>query len=290
MISIAEGTRPDVKQLPRCVSPPMVSLLERSWAPKHDARPKMLEWLEVLDAGMRALERDCELCFDSYKLVGGALCDSTQHFQCFGCIGDNISSTVAAGQPVRSDGAIPCRGCGGLYPFASFRRALDDAVFSAWNGALMQTRERELATLFQTEVQRQMTLAEAERYAQWFRSSILTISCPRCHVAFLYEDGCMAMTCRACRCGFCSYCFKDCGEDAHTHTAGCEYNTANRNVFPPGEHNATPQSRQIYFEGVQRVRKTRLLKEKLQALPAPLMREILVLLADDLKQNGMAID
>jgi hypothetical protein len=70
------------------------------------------------------------------------------------------------------------------------------------------------------------------------------------------------MTCRACRCGFCTYCSADCGEDAHTHVAGCQFNTANRNVFPPGAHNPTPQAQQQYFEGVQRVCKTRQITEE----------------------------
>jgi hypothetical protein len=39
----------------------------------------------------------------------------------------------------------------------------------------MQSRERELAAQFQTELQRQMTQAEAQRHAQYVRNEILTI-------------------------------------------------------------------------------------------------------------------
>jgi hypothetical protein len=292
MFSIAGGERPPVAQLPQCVTPALVALLERSWAQQPQARPKMPEWLDVLDGGVRALERECEVCMDMHKLSSGALCDSTEHFQCFACVSDRLNEAVAAGQEVRSDGALSCGGCGGLYPFGAFRKVLDDATFSAWNRSLMQSRERELAAQFQAELQRQMTQAEAQRHAQYVRNEILTISCPRCHVAFLYEGGCLAMNCKAgaCPCGFCAYCFADCGRDAHTHVAGCAFNTANRNVFPPGEHNATPQAQQLYFEGVQRVRKTRVLKGHLLTLPAALQRELLVLIADDLRHNGIIID
>ena len=40
-------------------------------------------------------------------------------------------------------------------------------------------------------------------------SQILTLKCPRCNRAFLDYNGCAALTCDACGCGFCAKCLKD---------------------------------------------------------------------------------
>ena len=39
--------------------------------------------------------------------------------------------------------------------------------------------------------------------------NILTNRCPRCKTAFLDFDGCFAVTCAACGCGFCAWCLAD---------------------------------------------------------------------------------
>ncbi len=63
---------------------------------------------------------------------------------------------------------------------------------------------------------------EAEEL-RWHRAQIdediLTLTCPRegCHKAFLDFDGCYALTCPGCGCGFCAACLVDCGDDAHDH-------------------------------------------------------------------------
>ncbi len=53
---------------------------------------------------------------------------------------------------------------------------------------------------------------------------------------FLDFDGCFALTCGRCGCGFCAYCLADCGQDAHSHVAGCSRNlAAGRQVFGTAE-------------------------------------------------------
>ena len=51
----------------------------------------------------------------------------------------------------------------------------------------------------------------------------LTMHCPRCKVAFVDFEGCMALKCGvpSCGCGFCAWCLADCGDDAHKHVAEC---------------------------------------------------------------------
>ena len=35
--------------------------------------------------------------------------------------------------------------------------------------------------------------------------------------------GCFALKCGRCNCGFCAWCLKDCGQDAHEHVANCKH-------------------------------------------------------------------
>merc|ERR1711933_582142 len=46
---------------------------------------------------------------------------------------------------------------------------------------------------------------------------ILLLSCPRCKQAFLDFNGCWALVCSRCGCGFCGWCLTDCDGDAHHH-------------------------------------------------------------------------
>ena len=110
---------------------------------------------------------------------------------------------------------------------------------------------------------------------------ILTLKCPRqhCRRAFLDFDGCFALTCGACTCAFCAYCLEDCGRDAHSHVAKCQYNIA------PGKSvHATFQ----VFERAQRERRTRLLKQHLaQHVEAGLRGALIEALARDLADLGI---
>ena len=61
----------------------------------------------------------------------------------------------------------------------------------------------------------------------------LTLRCPRCSAAFAEFDGCFALHCsnNTCRCGFCAWCLKDCGTDAHPHVRHCVENASQRGDY-----------------------------------------------------------
>ena len=61
----------------------------------------------------------------------------------------------------------------------------------------------------------------AQRHRHCICNTLLTLRCPRCRVAIFDFDGCFAVVCESCRCGFCAWCFKDCGLDAHDHVLTC---------------------------------------------------------------------
>jgi hypothetical protein len=52
---------------------------------------------------------------------------------------------------------------------------------------------------------------------------ILTLKCPSCKKAFLDFEGCFALKCSNCPCGFCGWCLADCGSDAHSHVRKCPH-------------------------------------------------------------------
>ena len=59
--------------------------------------------------------------------------------------------------------------------------------------------------------------------------NILTLRCPRkgCRQAVLDFDGCFAIVCSNCQCGFCGWCLMDCGGDALAHVLLCPQSPAN---------------------------------------------------------------
>ena len=108
------------------------------------------------------------------------------------------------------------------------------------------------------------------------------LKCPRdvCKTAFIDFDGCFALTCSRCRCGFCAYCLQDCSTDAHQHVANCAHNTAkSSNLHAPIDA----------FHRAQKGRVTRLLREYITGRVDRDVRQELVLSLDrDLKDLGIS--
>ena len=87
--------------------------------------------------------------------------------------------------------------------------------------------KRDERTRHEAETHRRAKLSELERKTETackhIQEVILTLKCPRpdCRQAFADFDGCFALTCSRCRCAFCAWCLKDCGQDAHACAAAC---------------------------------------------------------------------
>ena len=62
---------------------------------------------------------------------------------------------------------------------------------------------------------------KADEIIQEIKDSLLQNRCPRCGIPFHDFEGCFALKCDSCNCGFCGYCMKDCGSDAHRHVRTC---------------------------------------------------------------------
>jgi hypothetical protein len=131
-----------------------------------------------------------------------------------------------------------------------------------------------------------MAMAVDEREATILRQhivdEILTLRCPRktCRQAFVDFDGCFALTCgnKQCNAGFCAWCLKDCGGDAHSHVANCPDNP----------------TRQVYdnfqaFEAHHRGRKASLVRVELNKKDRKVREMTLEMLEKDLKDLNIRL-
>ena len=219
----------------------------------------------------------CHVCMDDLTILDGPLCRSVDgHFLCNGCFDRHIKEEAA--KP-GFDGNIfcPCRpatagGCMSA-PYADYviaRYATQDGfdAVSRSRAALQEKQNNEImqrefdARLEQERAKFQQLLAAQEAGELKLREAkthivqkILTLSCPRCGQAFIDFNGCFALVCsrQGCSCGFCAYCLKDCGSDAHAHVATCTSN-GGRDVF------ATAGD----FDHVQHTRRERMVHEYLR--------------------------
>jgi IBR domain, a half RING-finger domain/Zinc finger C-x8-C-x5-C-x3-H type (and similar)/RNA recognition motif. (a.k.a. RRM, RBD, or RNP domain) len=109
---------------------------------------------------------------------------------------------------------------------------------------------------------------------------VLTLRCPRCKQAFLDFDGCFALSCNSCPCGFCGWCLSDCGSDAHAHVKSCPSK-------PKGAINETYFGTKEQFEEAQRQRRQRDLKNFLRSLNATEREQTLKALSQDLEDLNL---
>jgi hypothetical protein len=175
-------------------------------------------------------------------------------------------------------------------------RALGDEDFALYRQAVIDASTARVYQEEEARLQNAMAALRAEltagggggggeaadrvrRHRLHIAEHVLCLHCPRCGQAFVGFDGCFALACGRCRCGFCAYCLADCGGDAHAHLAACEHNTA------PG--------RDAYgdaagFRRAQNARRARALREYLRERVDPGDRAaVRAAVAQDLADLGM---
>jgi hypothetical protein len=188
------------------------------------------------------VQETCSICLDRYKREEGYMC-CNKHFMCWDCFGGYISSAAAPDaikRSVDSDGNLKCMNpdCDELCSLAKvaacgapamdvFKQLHELQTKVAIDKNVADAVEKERNRM-NAEFQRIQAIEDAaERKAHLIRldviDRILTLRCPRCRQAFLDFVGCFALTCSSntCHCGFCAWCLKDCGDDAHAHVYNC---------------------------------------------------------------------
>lgn len=113
--------------------------------------------------------------------------------------------------------------------------------------------KRELEQLMQMDEQQRRVHSKAKEVC-----ALLNDACPRCKQAFVDFNGCCALYCSRCPCGFCAWCLEDCGTDAHAHVANCRHNLS------PGRAVYAPNHPVVWREGRTRLKReavTRFLRD-----------------------------
>jgi hypothetical protein len=146
-----------------------------------------------------------------------------------------ISSIKNASNPRRAGAgaAVKLKAVAGLKPAASSAFSTtdsDDVEGSANDGRVVYCAgcRSSICTACEIEEHEGLTCAEyrvenapPDLLRNKILEDILTLKCPRCKKAFYDFEGCFAIKCSNCPCGFCGWCLKDCGTDAHQHVSNC---------------------------------------------------------------------
>lgn len=213
----------------------------------------VLYWTPGIALGLGIVEvkiaEHCDLCLEYCKREDGYTCGKG-HFICWECLkryGESAASDDAMPQSVDRDGNLKCLSCDDLYTISKLAQIAPPEVTDILTTVRTKvvTRINVSAALeaerikLKNEFERIQAIEDAdERNANILRcnivDNILTLRCPRtnCRQAFVDFDGCFALTCsnNNCQAGFCAWCLKDCGDDAHSHVRNCKDNKNNKSV------------------------------------------------------------
>jgi hypothetical protein len=241
-------------------------------------------------------KKRCSICFDEVSSEHGLECvaaSDSQHFICSECFQEYVNAK--AGEELRlvrarnAQISCPVPGCcSEPWTDVVVARHVPDSVFTQYLQRAAQIREeslnRELEKKFEqkleAEIKRRDALTEEKRWLEDARSHvidrILTLACPRCGQAFLDFEGCFALTCSRCQCGFCAYCLADCGGDAHDHVRRCPEN-------PTKDFFGSIQS----FEDAQRKRRRQMLTDYLRPVNPERRAKLMQSLQKELNDLGL---
>jgi hypothetical protein len=112
--------------------------------------------------------------------------------------------------------------------------------------------------------------------------SVLNLSCPRCKQVFLDFNGCFALTCSRCSCGFCAWCLQDCGNDSHQHVRQCP-----QNLTPDKGYSGNID----VWRSSNNKRIQRMILNKILQVSSPQVKEVILkLISSDLVDLGIQLE
>ena len=214
--------------------------------------------------------KDCVICYEEVDVKDGISCSKSTHFYCKGCFSQFVKHQSGIEKRGDFENQQFCKvicdvcrhegcstvGCSGdnqgiycvhkIYPFSNQQVAVystEDSYLSFLQ-ALDQIKEGKILKDSEERFQKQLESIQAqilaaknerERNAVIHRLHInknilCPEACPRCRKAFTFVGGCFAIECSSCKCGFCGWCMKDCGDDAHKHVLSCPENKLHRGI------------------------------------------------------------
>jgi hypothetical protein len=114
---------------------------------------------------------------------------------------------------------------------------------------------------------------------------ILTLRCPRCEAAFVDFADCFAVECGSCDCNFCGWCFKDCGDNAHSHVADCPEKPTDAGTFYANP--VATVSEQMFAAQNNRRRERQLRAFFEEEVDADILEKVLIAVTVDLGDIGL---
>uniref|UniRef100_A0A0G4HPK4 RING-type domain-containing protein n=1 Tax=Chromera velia CCMP2878 TaxID=1169474 RepID=A0A0G4HPK4_9ALVE len=201
-------------------------------------RPSAAEALQCrLFCRETAQTAQCIVCYEVVLCSRVVSCTApSPHFLCAPCLNGHVEALTrvdAEYSDVRArfkagDCKVTCVhvGCPSE-PFSApaLSRHLSRETHALWEGARAEASEervrREMEEEFTERLRKALEEGGAQVKVREITEDVLTLKCPRCRAAFVDFAGCAALTCGSCNCGFCGYCLKDCGRDAHNHVPRC---------------------------------------------------------------------
>ena len=177
-------------------------------------------------------------------------------------------------------------------PFADIQLALHlrstPEAFTLYLGGRRQLLEKELARdadeRLQLELKKLTEMDEQQREVlsahRHITENIINLKCPRCKAVFVDFEGCFAVKCSSCPCGFCAWCFADCGSDAHPHVMQCPHK-------PPGNSSRTYYGTAAEFEAQNLRRRKKMLCEFVGGLKPQIRQSVLHGMVKDLNDVGL---
>eukprot|EP01134_Creolimax_fragrantissima_P008328 CFRG8328T1 len=187
-------------------------------------------------------------CRPMTSRVSKGACDHNEeemsvHFICLRCLCQLVKTCTTNGYVGRcytSDCKLLCpvSTCTSPpYDVAWLAYFLPNDVFQLYIDGIVKHREKHLVVEIETGLQRKLKAIESEsvveRHVRHISEEIINLKCPNptCHMVFVDFDGCFALTCSRCKIGFCAFCLKDFGVDAHAHVPNCELNPKAGSMF-----------------------------------------------------------
>jgi len=230
------------------------------------------------------IRTECCICFELVENCLGVKCRSPgAHFYCHSCFGDQTLSQTSAnsrGKFYENECKVVCAYCLQKFSEADVASVCTAEIYAVYRGACNDfleaqicRREQERHARVVEQLQREIAAgvasnleASVNRKKLHIIENILTLKCPRCATAILDFEGCFAVTCGNCNCGFCGWCLEDCGADAHAHVKQC----------PQSLHRGSYYGSQEEFNQVHSANRGNRIREYLRWVDDRREREMLV--------------
>ena len=223
---MAKGQTTDVVKLLTSIEP------KQRPSAKHT---QLLPFFTILDNVCRKETKTCLFCEcmgdDALKESSAGIECSEGHFHCGQCVAKltmDLLKVENKGKCERLHGHIMCfkhpaeckatgfseRDLARHLPLDVFQDYLTARIKIAKDNMKAELEEHH-KELLRIELERLSAMDERKRKVliarKHIEEEILQMKCPRCRQAFYDFEGCFAISCSACPCKFCGWCFNDCG-------------------------------------------------------------------------------